>query len=58
LNQSLAVDDPSGVEVGNTGNLDSLLGGVEVNDFLGVCLESYSCVSWHGIRNSDPRWLT
>lgn len=39
LNLSLAVDDAAGVEVGNAGDLNLLLRGVEVNHFLCVALE-------------------
>lgn len=36
---ALAVDDAAGVEVGDAGDLDGLLRGVEVDYFLGVLLE-------------------
>lgn len=41
LDLALAVDDAAGVEGGNAGDLDGLLGGVEVDDFLGVALEGW-----------------
>lgn len=39
MKEALAVDDSGGIERGNFGDGDGLLGGVEVDYFLGVALE-------------------
>lgn len=61
LDQTLAVDDTGMIKVGYTGDLDSLLGSVEVDDFLGFTLESWPDVS-KDINNeailSDSRRMT
>lgn len=45
LDQALAVDDAGVVKVRNAGDLDGLLGSVEIDDFLGGVLECWSYFS-------------
>lgn len=44
LDQSLTIHHSRGVEIRDSGDLDSLLGGIEINDLLGVGLEGYRLV--------------
>jgi hypothetical protein len=56
LDLALAVDDAAGVKGGDAGDLDGLLGGVEVDDLLGVALEGWeSLVSGVGFWGRGSR---
>ena len=51
MDESLAVDDPSGVEFGDAGDGSRGLGGVEVDDFLGGLFEGED--DWVGWEDSE-----